>query len=75
MYVTLAFANILTAGALIFTALAFATDHWIDITIRRDDIAKADPSLKLTKLQNNKLYFTRSRGLFRTCYEGDTVCK
>ena len=73
LLVTLGFANVLTALALVLLALSFATDHWVDITVRRDELTKLYG--KEVPLFKDQEFFSRNRGLFRTCYEGnETQC-
>ena len=61
-------------------ALSFATDHWVETMIQRADLkaqAAKDSNVALqNELKENSLYFTRYRGMFRTCYPGnETICK
>ncbi len=71
----LTFATIWTAASLILVALSFATDHWIDFNVDRDAMV-AQGKVTSNNFNNNPLYFTRYRGLFRTCYPGnETLCK
>lgn len=73
----LVFATLFVTGALLCVALSFATDHWIDTTVQRTDIkAKAQQDAALMAKLNDPLYFSRNRGLFRTCYPGnETKCE
>jgi len=79
--VTLAFATIFSLVAVALLAIAFSTDNWITITVKRselkDNISKLADQLGKTKeeveteLKESPLYFTRTRGLFRECYPGE----
>ena len=81
--VTVSFALVFTSGALVLVALAFSTDHWLEYTFYRDKVKASitdgtapNPALLRGALSSNPLMFTRYRGLFRTCYQGnETLCK
>lgn len=79
--VTLAFATIFSLVSVALLAIAFSTDNWITITVKRtvlkdsieslmsqQDKTKAEVEADLT---NSPLYYTRTRGLFRECYPGE----
>ena len=73
--IRLGFATVMTAISLLLVALAFSTDHWLDYTVDRQSI-RAAGGVTEQELSDNELYFTRNRGLFRTCYPGnETICK
>merc|ERR1711862_411278 len=58
----------LNALALLFMALSFATDHWLDYAVDRVELQTQTSFAD--KLMSDPLYFDRYRGLFRTCYPG-----
>lgn len=66
--VVLAFATAFTALGLLFLALSFGTDHWLEYTVDREDLATAGVGVDFLA---KKFCFSRDRGLFRTCYPGD----
>ena len=69
----LGFASIFTLAALACVAVSFSTDYWVVTTVNRNQ-ARAD-ALAPAELMM-PYAFTRNRGLFRTCYEGnDTLCE
>merc|ERR1712154_684176 len=79
--VTLAFATIFSLVAVALLAIAFSTDNWITITVKRDDLkgkisilkdqlGKSTDEVELD-IDESPLYFTRTRGLFRECYPGE----
>merc|ERR1712045_157092 len=79
--VTLAFATIFSLVAVALLAIAFSTDNWITITVKRDDLkgkisilkdqlGKSTEEVELD-IDESPLYFTRTRGLFRECYPGE----
>jgi len=79
--VTLAFATIFSLVSVALLAIAFSTDNWITITVKRQDLKDNLDSLMeqqdKTKEQveedliKSPLYYTRTRGLFRECYPGE----
>lgn len=79
--VTLAFATIISLVSVALLAIAFSTDNWITITVKRQDLKDNLDSLMeqqdKTKEQvkedliKSPLYYTRTRGLFRECYPGE----
>lgn len=79
--VTLAFATIFSLVAVALLAIAFSTDNWITITVKRnelkdnintlkDQLGKSKEDVEID-MQESPLYFTRTRGLFRECYPGE----
>merc|ERR1712106_39307 len=79
--VTLAFATIFSLVSVALLAIAFSTDNWITITVKRtvlkDNLENLMEQQDKTKeeveadLINSPLYYTRTRGLFRECYPGE----
>jgi len=73
--VTLCFASIFSLFSAALLAIAFSTDNWEVITVQRKELGEAlqdNPNDEiLSKFNSSPLYFTRSRGLFRECYQGD----
>lgn len=73
--VTLCFASIFSLFSAALLAIAFSTDNWEVITVRRPQLRDAlqdNPNEEiLSKFDSSPLYFTRSRGLFRECYYGE----
>jgi len=79
--VTLAFATIFSLVAVALLAIAFSTDNWITITVKRNDlkdkISELENQLEKTRgeveldMDESPLYFTRTRGLFRECFPGE----
>jgi len=73
--VTLCFASIFSLFSAALLAIAFSTDNWEVITVRRTQLKDAlqdNPNEEiLSKFDSSPLYFTRSRGLFRECYPGE----
>jgi len=70
--VTLGFATVATAIALLLVAVSFSTDQWIVDVVNRDQIRKSavgDAALN-TSLYKYPYYHTRHTGLFRTCFPG-----
>lgn len=80
--VTLAFATIFSLAAVALLAIAFSTDNWLTITVRRDKLdASLENYLKNSRpewknvdieeiMKQSPLLYTRTRGLFRECYPG-----
>lgn len=54
--------------ALLFVALSFGTDHWIEYVVDRG--TELHSAVDNDTYYGNPLYFSRDRGLFRTCYLG-----
>lgn len=68
---TLAFASIFSLVSVALLAIAFATDNWHTITVRRDKIKGLDEFKGKEMVDNSPLYFSRTRGLFRECFPGE----
>ena len=69
----LGFASVFALAALACVAVSFSTDYWVVTTVDRSDAE--DDNLAPAELAR-PYAFTRNRGLFRTCYDGnDTLCK
>jgi hypothetical protein len=73
--VTLSLATITSIIAVALLAIAFATDNWLFIEVKRANILKSlsqhsdEHSRALLDSVNSKYYFyTRTKGLFRICY-------
>ncbi|XP_035707397.1 uncharacterized protein LOC110848425 isoform X1 [Folsomia candida] len=71
--VTLSLATIAAVISVALLAISFSTDNWIRIDVRRNKIKERvqnDPSSidNPDDLQDNPLYFTRTKGLFRVCF-------
>ncbi|CAG5032973.1 unnamed protein product [Parnassius apollo] len=72
--VTLSIATITAIVAAALMAIAFSTDNWLYIEVKRSNIqtyvtGNTDNSQAILESLNNKYYFyTRTRGLFRICY-------
>jgi len=73
--VTLSLATIAAVVSVALLAIAFSTDNWIRVDVKRgkiQDKIQKDPSLveqiSADDLQSNPLYFTRTKGLFRVCF-------
>ena len=68
-----------TVLGLLFVSLSFATDHWIEYVVQRDDsdfIKAVIDDGKNASYVSNPIYFNRNRGLLRTCYPGtESACK
>ncbi|CAB3399761.1 unnamed protein product [Caenorhabditis bovis] len=74
----LSLASVFTLLGLALVSIAVSTDSWTEVTVNRREILNAfkrEPELSL-RLQNafghNVLYFSRTYGLFHTCFP-DTV--
>lgn len=67
--VMLALSTMFTLLAVALVAVSFATDHWQNIIVNRSEIKKT--AVTEAVYNTNPLYFTRYRGLFRTCYPGN----
>ncbi|RZC31900.1 uncharacterized protein BDFB_001344 [Asbolus verrucosus] len=73
--VTLSLATITSIIAVALLAIAFATDNWLYIEVKRTNIQNYlsknsdGPSQALLESVNSKYYYyTRTKGLFRICY-------
>ena len=65
--VMLVCATILGPITIVFLAVSFATDHWLEFKV--DRTKSLAPNL-------DRVTHTRYRGIFRECYPGnDTACK
>ena len=69
----LGFAAFFTLAGLACVAISFSTDYWIVTTVDRDQLRDEGVSADILAM---RIAFTRNRGLFRTCFDGnETVCK
>jgi len=68
---TLAFATIFSLVSVALLAIAFSTDNWITITVKRDALQDLDEFAGSDAISSSPLYFTRTRGLFRECFPGE----
>lgn len=79
--VTLAFATIFSLVSVALLSIAFSTDNWITISVKRDvikenleslatQLGKSESDVKMD-LKQSPLYYTRTRGLFRECFPGE----
>ncbi|KAL0278574.1 UNVERIFIED_CONTAM: hypothetical protein PYX00_000358 [Menopon gallinae] len=71
--VTLSLATISAIVALALLAIAFSTDNWLFIEVKRskiEDIAekRGNQESLIEEMNNKYYYFTRTKGLFRICY-------
>jgi len=73
--VTLCFASIFSLVSAALLAIAFSTDNWQVISVRRAELRQAAQDNRnediLSQFDNSPLYFTRTRGLFRECFPGE----
>merc|ERR1712038_1096449 len=69
---TLAVGSLGVVLALLFGGVSLGTDHWINYTVNRgEELAAATDN---DTYYFDPLYFSRNRGMLRTCYEGtDTL--
>ncbi|KAI0230993.1 hypothetical protein LSAT2_018636 [Lamellibrachia satsuma] len=71
----IAFASSFTALGAVLVAISFGSTHWVDTVVNRDEIrkrAEAYPDKTVVEsLKSDLRYFTRYRGLFRTCFPGN----
>lgn len=66
--VMLVCATILGPITIVFLAVSFATDYWLEF--------KVDSGYTRLPTDNNRVSHTRHRGIFRECYPGnDTACE
>ncbi|KAK7501915.1 hypothetical protein BaRGS_00006667 [Batillaria attramentaria] len=64
-------ATILGPITLVFMAVSFGTDYWLEFNVDRTKLNPEDKDDKMARYTH-----TRYRGLFRECYPGnDTACK
>ena len=75
-------ATAFAAAALLIIAISLGTEHWVVVEVDRDDIKAlvllGGPDAKSinNSLRLDSAYFSRDRGLFRTCYHGtDAFCR
>lgn len=59
---------VFTILTVIFVAISFGTDYWLDYTVDRSSFPDA---LKNDDKNNGRYTFSRNRGLFRECYPGN----
>ncbi|KAK3579466.1 hypothetical protein CHS0354_028273 [Potamilus streckersoni] len=64
-------ATILGPAVLVFLAISFSTDHWLDFTVNRKNIQEPSLTDPGDKLRRAKWTHTRHRGIFRECYPGN----
>merc|ERR1711860_216175 len=73
--VTLCFASIFSLVSAALLAIAFSTDNWQTIIVRREELKQAAERVNnediLNKFETSPLYFSRTRGLFRECFHGE----
>jgi len=75
---TLSLATIAAVVSVALLAIAFSTDNWSRITIDRlklEPLATRGDGLLQGELDTNILYFSRTKGLFRICFEDKKVPK
>lgn len=67
---TLSFATIAAVISVALVAIAFSTDNWTRITVDRFklQVQRGDNTFS-SELESNTLYFSRTKGLFRICFE------
>ena len=64
-------ATILGPITLVFMAVSFGTDYWLEFDVDRSQLSTADREASKVRYTH-----TRYRGLFRECYPGnDTACE
>lgn len=64
-------ATILGPITLVFMAVSFGTDHWLEFDVKRSILSVQDKEFDRARYTH-----TRYRGLFRECYPGnDTACE
>ena len=70
-------ASPLAVIAMMLTAIALGTDNWLDYTVNRATMkARADADTAFnTTFHETDIYYTRNRGLWRTCFPDDNLCK
>ncbi|XP_022913998.1 uncharacterized protein [Onthophagus taurus] len=70
--VTLSLATITSIVAVSLLTIAFATDNWLYVDVKRTNIqnyaAKSEDKVVLEQLTSKYYYYTRTKGLFRICY-------
>jgi len=65
--VTLSIATICAVVGVALLAIAFSTDNWIQIDVKREKLKTRLDSVP-SDFNSNELYFTRTKGLFRVCF-------
>jgi len=76
--VTLSLATICAVISVALLAIAFSTDNWLRIDVKRDKLkSRLDESSSITptELETKELYFTRTKGLFRVCFPNERPSK
>lgn len=69
-------ATIMGPIVLIFLAVSFATDHWLDFTVKKNLFSTATIGSSRSDADVGRYTNDRHRGLFRECYPGnDTQCE
>jgi len=72
--VTLCFASIFSLVSAALLAIAFSTDNWQNISVRRENLQSLeDNPLYANDFNTSPLYFGRTRGLFRECFVGEKI--
>jgi len=72
--VTLSLATIAAVVSVALLAIAFSTDNWVRVDVRRDRLKErlekegGSDNINPGDLESNPLYFTRTKGLFRVCF-------
>ncbi|XP_021936685.1 uncharacterized protein LOC110838113 isoform X2 [Zootermopsis nevadensis] len=71
--VTLSLATITAIVAVALLAIAFSTDNWMYIEVKRAQIhqyaaKRGDQESLLENMNSKYYYYTRTKGLFRICY-------
>lgn len=71
--VTLSIATILAIISTALLVIAFSTDNWLYYEVKRSEIQAfaskhSESEALLSSLNNKYYYYTRTRGLFRTCF-------
>lgn len=73
--VTLCFASIFSLVSAALLAIAFSTDNWKMISVKRAELRQqletSGREQVLAEFDASPLYFTRTRGLFRECFPGE----
>lgn len=72
---TLCFASIFSLVSAALLAIAFSTDNWQVVTVRRAElmqtVEQSGNEELLAKMDTSPLFFSRTRGLFRECFPGE----
>ncbi|CAL8123335.1 unnamed protein product [Orchesella dallaii] len=71
--VTLSLATIAAVVSTALLAIAFSTDNWVRIDVKRTRLAEKirDENITPEELQSNPIYYSRTEGLFRICFPND----